>query len=96
MALNYQEAIRPLSYIAENSAAMMEYVLEHRSPVIITQNDEARAVLLDIETYQQTQNALALLRYIRLGEQDAVAGRMRPAKAVFEDIERKITQNYAG
>ncbi|MDR1786353.1 MAG: type II toxin-antitoxin system Phd/YefM family antitoxin [Spirochaetaceae bacterium] len=92
MALNYQEAIRPLSYIAEHPLAAMEYVSEHRSPVIITQNDEAKAVLLDIETYQQTQKALALLRCIKIGERAAAEGRMRPAKDVFADLEKKLTQ----
>ena len=50
MAINLKADIKPISYIKTNAADMMKYVNECRNPVIITQNGEARAVLLDIES----------------------------------------------
>jgi len=90
MALNYQEAIRSLSYVTEHPAAVMEYVEKHRGPLIITQNDTAKAVLLDIETYQLFQNAFSLLHCVKLGERDEKAGKLRPAASVFADIDRNL------
>jgi prevent-host-death family protein len=63
MAINLKEDIKPISYIKTNAAEMMKYVNERRNPIIITQNGEAKAVLIDIETYQDTQDAFALMKY---------------------------------
>jgi len=44
---------------------MMKYVTDRRNPIIITRNGEAKAVLVDIQTYQETQDAFALLHLIK-------------------------------
>jgi prevent-host-death family protein len=92
MAINLKEDIKPISYIKTNAAEMMKYVNEHKNPIVITQNGEAKAVLVDIETYQKTQDAFALLNIIRLGENDIKNGKTRPAGEVFSDLRKKITK----
>ena len=52
MSVNLKADIKPISYIKTNAADMMKYINETHSPIVITQNGEARAVLLDIESYQ--------------------------------------------
>jgi prevent-host-death family protein len=93
MAINLKEDIKPISYIKTNAAEMMKYVNEHKNPIVITQNGEAKAVLVDIETYQKTQDAFALLNIIRLGENDIKNGKTRPADEVFSDLRKKITES---
>jgi prevent-host-death family protein len=93
MAINLKEDIKPISYIKTNAAEMMRYVNERKKPIIITQNGEARAVLVDIETYQKTQDAFALLNIIKLGENDIKNGRTKPADKVFSDLKKKIIKN---
>jgi prevent-host-death family protein len=93
MAINLKEDIKPISYIKTNAAEMMKYVNEHKNPIVITQNGEAKAVLVDIETYQRTQDAFALLNIIRLGENDIKNGKTRPVDEVFSDLRKKITAN---
>ena len=68
MAINLKEDIRPISYIKTNAADMMKYVTEVKNPIVITQNGEAKAVLLDIESYQNMQNAFSLLKILQLSE----------------------------
>jgi len=46
MAVNLRENIKPISYIKTNAAEMLRYVNERKSPIIITQNGETKAVLL--------------------------------------------------
>ena len=70
MMLNLKEDIKPISYIKTNAAKMMKYVNERKSPIIVTQNGEAKAVLIDIESYQKTQDAFALLNLIKIAEND--------------------------
>jgi prevent-host-death family protein len=90
MAINLKEDIKPISYIKTNAAKMMKYVNERKNPIIITQNGEARAVLVDIDTYQETQDAFALLNIIKIAENDIINGHIRSAKDVFSDLSQKI------
>jgi prevent-host-death family protein len=89
MALDVAKDIKPISYIKTNAAEMMKYVTERKKPVVITQNGEARAVLVDIETYQKTQDAFALLHLIKIGEDEIKQGKSRPAEKVFSDLRKK-------
>jgi prevent-host-death family protein len=71
---------------------MMNYVNERKNPIVITHNGEARAVLVDIETYQETQDAFALLNILRIAEKDMREGRVRPAEEVFREIEAELEE----
>jgi prevent-host-death family protein len=93
MAVNLKEDIKPISYIKTNAAEMMRYVNERKTPIVITQNGEAKAVLQDIETYENTQNAFALMNLIRLGERDIESGKARDVEGVFSDLRSRIAKN---
>jgi prevent-host-death family protein len=93
MAINLKNDIKPISYIKTNAAEMMKYVNERKNPIVITQNGEARAVLVDIETYQETQDAFALMNLIKIAEKDIQNGNVEPAKKVFSELKQEITEN---
>ena len=86
MAINLATDIKPISYIKTNAADMMKYVNDRRNPIVITQNGEAKAVLIDIQTYQETQDAFALLHLIKLAEKDIQNGDFEPSEKVFSDL----------
>jgi len=90
MFVNVAENIKPISYIKSNASDVMDYVYENKNPVIITKNGEAKAVLIDIETYQKTQDAFALLNIIKLGEDDIKAKRTKKANVAFSKIRAKL------
>ena len=91
--INLKENIKPISYIKTNAAEMMKFVNERKSPIIITQNGEARAVLVDIESYQKTQDSFALLNLIKIAEKDIKNGKTRKAGDVFSSLRQKIAEN---
>ncbi|MHB9293712.1 hypothetical protein Holit_02842 [Hollandina sp. SP2] len=93
MAINLKNDIKPISYIKTNAAEMIKYVNERKNPIVITQNGEARAVLVDIETYQETQAAFALMSLIKIAEKDIQNGNVKPTKKVFSELKEKITEN---
>ena len=72
---------------------MMKYVNERKNPIIITQNGEARAVLLDIETYQDTEDAFALMNILKIAENDVKNGKYKKADDVFNDLKERIIKN---
>ena len=93
MAVNLATDIKPISYIKTNAADMMKYVFERKKPIVITQNGEAKAVLVDIETYQETQDAFALLHLLRMAEKDIKNGDYESPEKVFSDLKKEIPEN---
>jgi prevent-host-death family protein len=91
--LNLKEDIKPISYIKTNAAKMMKYVNERKNPIIVTQNGEAKAVLMDIESYQKTQDTFALLNLIKIAENDIKNGKTKKADDVFSSLRQKIAKN---
>ena len=69
------ERIKPISYFKANAAEIIRDLAEVREPMVITQNGEATAVIQDIHSYQATQETLALLQLLAMGERDIEAGR---------------------
>lgn len=68
------------------ASRIKKYVSDVKNPVFITQNGEAKAVLVDIETYQNTQNAFHLLKMLQMSEQEIEKGNCKPASVVFNTI----------
>ena len=89
MITNVQECIKPISYVKTNAADMMNFVNDRKEPLVITQNGESRAVLIDIESYQEMKNAFNMLKVIQFSEMDVRAGKTKVAKEVFSSLRRK-------
>ena len=89
MITNVQECIKPISYIKTNAADMMNFVNDRKEPLIITQNGESRAVLIDIESYQEMKNAFTLLKIMQLSEKDVKAGKTKRASEVYANLRRQ-------
>ncbi|MBR4629231.1 MAG: type II toxin-antitoxin system Phd/YefM family antitoxin [Treponema sp.] len=89
MITNVQECIKPISYIKTNAADMMNFVNDRKEPLIITQNGESRAVLIDVDSYQEMNNAFNMLKIIQFSEKDIRAGKAKPAEEVFSNLRRK-------
>lgn len=87
--MRYSTQVRPISYLKANAAEVLANLAEDREPMVITQNGEARAVIQDVASFEQTQETLALLKLLALGAQDVEHGRTKPARAVVERLRAK-------
>ncbi|MFT4193462.1 type II toxin-antitoxin system Phd/YefM family antitoxin [Ottowia sp.] len=85
--MRYSTQIKPISYLKAHAAEVLTQLAEQRTPLVITQNGEARAVLQDVASYEETQETLALLKILALGQQDIAQGRYRSAADVFADLD---------
>ena len=83
--MRYSSQVKPISYLKANAAEVLKLLSEQREPMVITQNGEAKAVLQDVASFEETQETLALLKILALGNQEAPAGKVKP---VAEDIAR--------
>ena len=78
--------IKPISYLKANASDVVNQLQEHREPLIITQNGEAKIVVQDIESYEKTQQTLALLKILALGQQQIGAGEVVEAASALEKV----------
>lgn len=85
--VNLVQDLKPISYVKAHTTEIVKYVENTKSPVVITQNGEAKAVIIDILSYQKTLNAIALAKLLSFGEKDIKNGKTithENAKKIFE------------
>jgi len=87
--MKFANQIKPVSYLKAHAADVIRELGEQREPLIITQNGEARIVVQDIESYDQTQETLALLKILALGNRQIEDGRVIPAAEAIEKLRGK-------
>ena len=85
--LNLTQDLKPVSYVKDHAMEILDYVENSRSPVVITHDGEAKAVIIDIESYQKTINAISLAKLLSLSEKDIKNNKLishEDAKKIFE------------
>ena len=82
--------VKPISKLKAEAPDVIRDIQVSRSPVVITVNGEAKAVLQDIASYEETQESLALLKILALANKQVEQGKARPARAAFARIRRRL------
>ena len=78
--------IKPISYLKAHAAEVVRTLADQHEPLIITQNGEAKAVMQSIDSYEQMQETVALLKILALGNRQIEAGQVRPAADVVAQL----------
>lgn len=84
--MRYSSQVKPISYLKANAAEVLRTLAERREPLVITQNGEARAVIQDVASYEETQETLALLKLLALGNRDIEEGNHTPVGEVVDRL----------
>jgi prevent-host-death family protein len=84
--------IKPISYLKANAAEIIRNIGVEQTPLIITQNGEAKAIIQDINSYEQTQETIALLKILALGNKQIEEGKVKPATQVFKNIRNRLKE----
>ena len=85
--------IKPISYLKAHAAEIVRTLGQNREPLIITQNGEAKVVIQDIESYEQTQETMALLKILALGNRQVEEGKVQSVEVVIKRLrERRETR----
>ncbi len=78
--------IKPISYLKAHASEVLRLLVEEREPIIITQHGEAKAVIQDVRSYEETKETLALLKILALGNQQIDDGKVQRVSEVLERI----------
>ncbi len=89
--MKLSESVKPISFIkAHASEILREITNDNKKIMIITQNGEAKAVLQDIRSYEQTQESLAFLKILALSNKSKNEGHYKPIEQSFQNIQERI------
>jgi prevent-host-death family protein len=83
--------IKPISYLKANAAEVLDDLWAVREPLVITQNGEARAVIQDSASFEETQETLALLKILALGSRQVEQGKVKPLTGVIKRLRKRKT-----
>lgn len=78
--------IKPISYLKAHAAEIIRSLAEQGEPLVITQNGEAKVVMQDIESYEQMQETMALLKILALGTRQIEEDKIQPAGDVIQRL----------
>jgi prevent-host-death family protein len=93
--MKLSQDLKPVSYFKNNMAEVIRKLNENQGTMIITQNGEAKAALIDIKAYEDLQETLATLEMIALGNRNLTEGRYRPAEQVLQEFEERIEKDFS-
>ena len=80
--------IKPISYLKSHTAQIVKELTESREPMVITQNGEATLVVIDVKSFEERENTLALLKILALGSRELELGKYQDAEDVFASIDK--------
>jgi prevent-host-death family protein len=91
--MQYSSQVKPISQLKAHAAEILLDLAERREPLVITQNGEAKAVLMDVVSYEEVQSTLALLKLLALGNREIEEGKLRPVKEVVRRLRAKPAES---
>ena len=90
--MNLASSIEPISLLKSHSANIIRRTKETKQPVVITQNGKPTAVIQDVESYQEAQDSLNMLKLVVQGENDYQDGKFISDM----DFRKKMTAKLQG
>ena len=84
--MKYSEQIKPISYLKAHAAEIIRNLSKEQQTMVITQNGEAKVVIQDIKSYEQTQETIALLKILSLGAKQIKEGKVLTAEDAIKNI----------
>ena len=93
--MNLKTDVKPITYLKNNTADLVRDVSQNGRVMLITQNGEAKVVVMDVATYSRWRDAVALMKMVSQGEADKDAGRLISQEDAFKQAEEAIKRATA-
>lgn len=90
--MKYSSQVRPISYLKSHAAEIVRSITESRQPLLITQNGEAKMVVMDVKSYEEQAETMALLKLLALGNREIEKGLFSDAESVFAELDQADEQ----
>jgi PHD/YefM family antitoxin component YafN of YafNO toxin-antitoxin module len=57
--------------------------------LIITQNGEAKLVVMDVKSFEEQEDTMALLKLLAMGNQEIEEGKFRAIEDIFSELDNQ-------
>ncbi len=84
--MNLREVVKPITYLKSNAAEVVREAAESGRLLVVTQNGEAKAVLMGVAQYTEWRRTMALLKLLAQGEADVAEKRLVDQPEVFRQL----------
>lgn len=79
--------IKPISYLKSHTAEVVKSITETREPLVITQNGEAKLVVMDVKSFEEQEDTMAILKLLAMGNKEIEEGKYRDVEDVFAELD---------
>ncbi|MDY7539172.1 type II toxin-antitoxin system Phd/YefM family antitoxin [Undibacterium sp. 5I1] len=86
--MKFSTQVKPISYLKSHAAEIIKDITENREPMLITQNGEAKLVVMDVKSFEEQEETLALLKILALGNREIEQGKYRDAEDMFAELDK--------
>ncbi len=90
--MKFSSQIKPISYLKSHAAKIVKDISVSREPMLITQNGEAKLVVMDVKSYEEQEETFALLKLLALGNREIEIGKFRNAEDIFAELDNTDQQ----
>lgn len=90
--MKFSTQVKPISFLKSHAAEIVKDITESREPMLITQNGEAKLVVMDVRSYEEHEETLALLKLLALGNREIEQGKFQSADEVFAEMDKEDLQ----
>jgi len=91
--MHLSETIKPISYVKSHAAEIVKDISNPGKSVIITQNGEAKAILMNLAEYEMMQDSLAMLKIAAIGSGEIREKKYKSADSAFKSIDSEISKH---
>ena len=88
--MQLSQSIKPISYVKAHASEVIRCIEETGNPLVITQNGEAKAVLMDVREYDEMRESMIMLKMLAVSSREVREGLTRDADEVLAGIASKL------
>ena len=82
--------VLPVTEFRANSAALLAQIRTSKRPIVLTQHGRSAAVLMDVGVYEAMLDEIALLREVRIAEEQIARGEGIPHDEVVAELRARL------
>jgi antitoxin YefM len=91
-ALRPSTDVLPVTEFRANTSTMLSRMQASKRPVILTQHGRGAAVVMDVSVYEDMLDEIAILRDIRIAEEQIARGEGIPHEEVVARLRKRLVK----
>lgn len=84
--MKLSESVKPITYFKAHAAEVLDTLDQDGNAMVITQNGEAKAVVMGIREYERLKDGIALMQLLAQSERGIREGRGKTLDEGFEEL----------